>query len=37
VDLEGKLLSFPKAANDDESDSAAYQSEIAQSPIRVQE
>jgi hypothetical protein len=37
MDLEGELLSFPKAANDDASDSAAYQSEIAQPPSGVQE
>jgi hypothetical protein len=37
VDLEGELLSFPKAANDDASDSAAYQSEIAQAPSGVDE
>ena len=32
IDLEGELLSFPKSPNDDTSDSAAYQSEIAQAP-----
>jgi hypothetical protein len=37
VGLEGELLSFPKAANDDASDSATYQSEIAQPPSGVQE
>jgi hypothetical protein len=31
-DLEDELLSFPKAVNDDASDSAAYQVEIAQPP-----
>ncbi|MGD0421575.1 MAG: hypothetical protein ABSA68_18670 [Xanthobacteraceae bacterium] len=32
LDFEGELLSFPKAANDDANDSAAYQSKIAQPP-----
>jgi hypothetical protein len=36
-DLEEELLSFPKSPNDDTSDSAAYQSEMAQPPAGVQE
>jgi hypothetical protein len=36
VDLEEELLSFPKSINDDASDSAASQSEIAQPPGNVQ-
>jgi hypothetical protein len=36
VDLDEELLSFPKAINDDASDSAAYQSEVAQPPGNVQ-
>jgi hypothetical protein len=36
-DLEEELLSFPKAINDDASDSAAYQVEIAQPPGNVVE
>jgi hypothetical protein len=36
-DLEEELLSFPKAINDDASDSAAYQVEIAQPPGNVEE
>jgi hypothetical protein len=34
-DLEDELLSFPKAINDDSSDSAAYQVEIAPPPGNV--
>jgi hypothetical protein len=37
VDLEGELLIFPKVTNDDASDSAAYQSEIAQPPAGVEQ
>lgn len=36
-DLEEELLSFPKAINDDASDSAAYQVEIAQPPGNARE
>jgi hypothetical protein len=36
-DLEDELLSFPKSINDDASDSAAYQVEIAQPPGNVQD
>jgi hypothetical protein len=36
-DLEEELLSFPRALNDDASDSAAYQVEIAQPPSGVRE
>ena len=36
-DLEEELLSFPKAINDDASDSAASQVEIAQPPGNMQE
>lgn len=36
-DLEEELLSFPRAVNDDASDSAAYQVEVAQPPGNVEE
>ena len=36
-DLEEELLSFPRAVNDDASDSAAYQSDLAQPPGNVME
>jgi hypothetical protein len=37
TDLEEELLRFPKAPNDDTSDSAAYQAEVAQPPAGVEE
>lgn len=33
-DLEDELLVFPKATNDDASDSAAYQTQLARSPVK---
>jgi hypothetical protein len=35
VDQEVELLSFPKAVNDDASDSAAYQTDLAQPPGNI--
>jgi hypothetical protein len=37
TDLEEELLSFPKSPNDDTSDSAAYQVEVAQPPNGMEE
>lgn len=35
LDLEDELLQFPKSANDDVSDSAAYQTQIAEAPNKT--